>query len=111
MTNGSCHSTCESKVQPDRKPWSSAARILSITVRAGGSGCRTTPESMLIARLPARVLAQLPLQEAAMAGDAAVHAVVDHNLPPGQHGGHLASDREALVVRVVHVHVVGRGGQ
>src|ERR1039457_1795601 len=99
MTNGSCHSTCESKVQPYRKPWSSAARILSITVRAGGSVCRTTPKSMLIPRLLAQVVAQLPRQEASMAGDAAVHSVVDQILPPGQHGGHLASDREALVGR------------
>src|SRR5260370_23580927 len=50
----------------------------------------------------AQVLGQLPLKEAAWTADAAVLAIVDHNVPPGQHGPHPAGDREALVRRVVH---------
>ena len=48
MTNGSCHSTCESHVQPWLKPASSACRIRSTTALAGGLFCSTTPKSIPI---------------------------------------------------------------
>ena len=46
MTNGSCHSTCESNVQPYEKPIRSAPAIVSMTFAAGGSVCNTRPKSI-----------------------------------------------------------------
>src|SRR4051812_35572912 len=46
MTNGSCHSTCESNVHTWLKPAASARLASSTTPRAGGSHCSTTPTSM-----------------------------------------------------------------
>src|SRR5215217_102725 len=45
MTNGSCHSRCESKVHTWLKPNSSAWRASSTTRHAGGLVWRTTPKS------------------------------------------------------------------
>src|SRR3954454_6597175 len=46
MTNGSCHSTCESNVHTWLKPGASACFASSTTPIAGGSHCSTTPTSM-----------------------------------------------------------------
>ena len=46
MTNGSCHSRCESNVQTWLNPWLSARRASSTVREAGGFVCSTTPKSM-----------------------------------------------------------------
>src|ERR1700679_1797742 len=112
MTNGSCHSTCESNVHPYRKPRSSASHIRSTTAAAGGSVCSTSPKS--ICAPPGwlrQVLAGLAAQEAAVARGPAVLAAGDDDPAPGQHGVHPAGDLHALVRRVIHVHVMGGGRQ
>src|ERR1700742_1298435 len=109
MTNGSCHSTCESNVQPYEKPRPSAARMVSTTALAGGSVCRTTPKSM--SRSSVQVLRQLPREELSVAGAAVVLAALDEHATPRQHRVHPAGDPHALVRRVVHVHVVRLDGQ
>src|SRR6266545_7100216 len=106
MTNGSCHSTCESNVQPYRKPSPSARCMVSTTPRNGGSVCRTTPKSICAPVGSDQVLGQATAQELAVAGAAVVLAAVDHQLTAGQHGPHLPGDRQPLIGRVVHVHVV-----
>src|SRR4051812_46989972 len=52
MTNGSCHSRCESKVHTWLKPNSSAWRASSTTRQAGGLVWRTTPKSTAGGALP-----------------------------------------------------------
>src|SRR4029079_19483100 len=46
MTNGSCHSRCESNVHACVKPSNSACFVSSTTRHAGGFVCNTTPMSM-----------------------------------------------------------------
>src|SRR5688500_19576519 len=51
MTNGSCHSTCESNVHTWLKP-ARSARCASVTrSRAGGSHWKTTPKSIGLSHL------------------------------------------------------------
>src|SRR5215207_981882 len=124
MTNGSCHSTHESKVQPCENPPSSALRRYSTTSRAGGSVCRTRPKSITgvlssphlgsfcvrcgtaapqVRRLGRsdEVLAEVALEEPAVAGAAAVPGPVDDHATAGQHGVDPAGDVQALVGGVV----------
>src|SRR5580704_17690749 len=122
MTNGSCHSTCESQVQPWEKPASSARCIIAITPLAGGLVCSTTPKSMIppkkkdlyterVGSCLQQVLIQSAGEERAVARMALVCAVVDDHAAAGQGGHHPAGDLHTLVGGVVHVHVVGGRGQ
>src|SRR5215467_2830163 len=111
MTNGSCQSTCESNVQPYRKPRSSASRIRSTTSLAGGSGCSTSPKSTMPPLGPLRpmsgqVLARAARQETAVTKLAAVLTRLHQHSPAGQHRVHPAGDVHALVGRVVDIHVM-----
>src|SRR6185437_13306700 len=112
MTNGSCQSTVESKVQPWVNPRPSASFIRAITVWAGGSVCKTRPKSMIAPYDPAgssgsaQVLAGLPVQELAVARPALILPGVDDDVAPRQHRVHPPGDLHTLVGRVVHVHVV-----
>src|SRR5580700_8890456 len=101
MTYGSCHSTCESQVQPWEKPASSARCIIAITPLAGGLVCSTTPKSMISPRKTGterggsqlqQILIQPAGQERSVAGLALVSAGVDHRAAAGQGGHHLAGD-------------------
>src|SRR5690349_7935258 len=98
MTNGSCHSTAESKVQPYRKPLRSARFIRLITCEAGGSVCRTRPKSMR--GLSLQVLAGGAVDEGAVAGPAGVLAAVDDEFAPGEDRVDASGDPPALVRRV-----------
>src|SRR5689334_25262591 len=108
MTKGSCQSTTESKVHPWVKPAASARFIRSMSRRAGGSVCRTSPMSTGL--LAVEVLAGGARLVAAVAGASEVVVPVDDDGAAGEHGADLAGDPPALVRRVVDVHVVGLGG-
>src|SRR5580704_648472 len=106
MTNGSCHSTCESQVQPWEKPASSARCIIAITPLAGGLVCSTTPKSMIPPRKTGtersgsqleQVLIQPAGEERSVARIALVSAVVDHHVAAAQGGLHPAGDLQALI--------------
>src|ERR1700748_3265349 len=114
MTNGSCHSTAESKVQPCVKPACSARTIRSTRVLAGGSFCSTSPKSMAFPfssePISGQVLAGGARRVGTLAGPAEVLAVVDDHPAAGQDRLRVPGHGLALVRRVVDVHVVGRGG-
>src|SRR3954469_19609066 len=91
MTNGSCHSTCESNVHTWLKPAASAFLASSTTSRAGGSFCRTTPMSILWFLLwgfPPRVNSRLSEQ---IVGEAALDVPASAGAP-----GVLAAGRDHL---------------
>src|ERR1700679_3576810 len=108
MTNGSCHSTCESNVQTWLYPAASARRATSMTCWAGGSFCSTRPISMV--PLP-QVLTGSAGQVLAAPGRTVPFPVLDQDVPPRQHRLNLALHLAPLIGRVVHRHVVGGGGQ
>src|ERR1039457_6393222 len=102
MTNGSCQSTCESHIQPQEKPASSARCIIATTPLAGGFVCRTTPKSIFspertVVRALHQVLIQPPGEERPVAGVPGVRALFDDRPPAGQGGHHPAGDLHALV--------------
>src|SRR3984957_7086266 len=101
MTNGSCQSRCESKVQTLLNRYSSACRASSMTLAAGGSVCKTTPKSM-----SDEVLREPALEEPAVTRMAKVASVIDDDLAARQHRVDVTVDLEALPGGVVHVHVV-----
>src|SRR3954468_16857958 len=96
---------CESNDHTWLKPASSAATARSTIPRAGGSSWKTTPKSILYAlsqvtREPARLVA-------AVTAPAVEGAAGHEHGAPGDDGVYPARHLEALVRRVVHVHVVG----
>src|SRR5690242_14543815 len=104
MTNGSCHSTCESNVHTWLKPAASAFLARSTTASAGGSFCSTTPMSTA---LPSeQVVREAARDVLAAPGPPGVLAAAGDHLAAGQHGVDLAVDLPALPGGVVHVHVV-----
>src|SRR4051812_43762293 len=119
MTNGSCQSRCESKVQTWLKPCVSAWRASSTTRDEGGFVCSTTPTSMNHApsltvishgrayRGLAEVLGETAFDVGTMAGPAVEGAVVNHHAAAREHGVDVAVDLETLPGRVIHVHVMG----
>src|SRR3954453_2984329 len=102
-TYGSCHSRCESNVQTCVNPRISAWRANSTIRHAGGSFCRTTPNST---EASDQVLGKAALHELAVALRADVAALVLHDGAARQHDIHVPVDLVALPGRVVHVHVV-----
>src|SRR6185437_6358519 len=111
MTNGSCHSTAESKVQPWVNPSCSARTIRSTSSLAGGSFCSTRPKSMFVPSVASgQVLAGRARGEPAVAGVPEELPVVDDDPAAAEHGLGVSGDGLPLVRGVVHVHVVRGGG-
>src|SRR5690349_1832439 len=104
MTYGSSHSRCESNVHTYEKPASSACLARSTTRHAGGLHCSTTPKST--AALSGQVRGQAAADEPAVPCPPGELAVGENDRPAREHGVDPAGDVEALVRRVVHVHVV-----
>src|SRR4051812_44402687 len=109
MTNGSCHSKCESNVHTWLNPCVSAWRASSTVREAGGFVCSTTPKSMgdpSVGGLLQEVLLQEVLRQTtrhvlAVALAAAIARLVDHDLAPRHHDVHVPVDLIALPRGVV----------
>src|SRR5437879_7714198 len=100
MTNGSCHSTLESKVQTWLKPPRSARAASSATRLHGGSVWSTKP--MSIKSPSPEVLALATGQEASLPRPAVPLSVADQDLAAGHDDGRPALHLPALVGGVVH---------
>src|SRR5262245_16384515 len=91
MTNGSCHSTCESNVHTWLKPAPSARCARRTTSFAGGSHWNTTPKSIDLSHLR----------------EAEVDLARGRVGPAG--GDHLGAGVERQAVGPVHVQVAEEG--